>query len=144
MTPYYFVNSGSRIAFVRMGDESVVATAHQLSGLVLKGRNVTYDSLSTEYTLKEMSFDALAKTYEKQTGSPFQEKLLRSFSLITDKGFLTNAGVLFQTNVLIDIQVFIVPDGRVFIKMMPKTLVNIRETYCRCLMRENNLWIYTI
>ena len=70
MTPYYFVNSGSRIAFVRMGDESVVATAHQLSGLVLKGRNVTYDSLSTEYTLKEMSFDALAKTYEKQTGSP--------------------------------------------------------------------------
>lgn len=96
MTPYYFVNSGSRIAFVRMGDESVVANAHQLSGLVLKGRNVTYDSLSTEYTLKEMSFDALAKTYEKQTGSLFQEKLLRSFSLITDKGFLTNAGVLFS------------------------------------------------
>lgn len=96
MTPYYFVNSGSRIAFVRMGDESVVANAHQLSGLVLKGRNVTYDSLSTEYTLKEMSFNALATAYEKQTGSPFQEKLLRSFSLITDKGFLTNAGVLFS------------------------------------------------
>ena len=55
MTPYYFVNSGSRIAFVRMGDESVVATANQLSGLVLKGRNVTYDSLATEYTLRSES-----------------------------------------------------------------------------------------
>ena len=41
MTPYYFVNSGGRIAFVRMGDESVVATSGQLSSLVLKGRNVT-------------------------------------------------------------------------------------------------------
>lgn len=40
MTPYYYVNSGCRIAFIRVGDESVVATSNQLSSLVLKGRNV--------------------------------------------------------------------------------------------------------
>ena len=96
MTPYYFVNSGGRIAFVRMGDESVVATSGQLSSLVLKGRNVTYDSLVTEYTLKDITFETLAKTYEKQTGISFEKKLLRSFSLVTEKGFLTNAGVLFS------------------------------------------------
>lgn len=96
MTPYYFVNSGSRIAFIRMGDESVVANSNQLSSLVLKGRNVTYDSLATEYKLKNMTFNTLAKTYEKQTELPFEEKLLKSFSLVTKGGFLTNAGVLFS------------------------------------------------
>jgi len=96
MTPYYYVNSGTHIAFVRIGDESVVANAHQLSALVLKGRNRTYDSLVTEYRYGEMTFDTLSKIYQKQTGLPFEEKLLQSFSLVTDEGFLTQAGVLFS------------------------------------------------
>ena len=96
ITPYYYVNSGTHIAFVRIGDESVVANAHQLSALVLKGRNRTYDSLVTEYRYGEMTFDTLSKIYQKQTGLPFEEKLLQSFSLVTDEGFLTQAGVLFS------------------------------------------------
>lgn len=96
MPPYYFVNSGSRIAFVRIGDESVIATSHQLSSLVLKGRNVTYDSLPTEFRRKDMSFAQLGESYEKQIEAPLFEKLLHSFSLITAKGVLTNAGVLFS------------------------------------------------
>ena len=96
ITPYYYVNSGTHIAFVRIGDESVVANAHQLSALVLKGRNRTYDSLVTEYRYGEMTFDTLSKTYHKQTGLPFEEKLLQSFSLVNDEGFLTQAGVLFS------------------------------------------------
>ena len=96
ITPYYYVNSGTHIAFVRIGDESVVANAHQLSALVLKGRNRTYDSLVTEYHYGELTFDTLSKTYQKQTGLPFEEKLLQSFSLVTDEGFLTQAGVLFS------------------------------------------------
>lgn len=43
-----------------------------------------------------MTFDTLSKTYQKQTGLPFEEKLLQSFSLVTDEGFLTQAGVLFS------------------------------------------------
>ena len=84
MTPYYYVNSGNRIAFIRMGDESVVASSAQLSSLVLKGRNVTYDSLPTDYSLKDMTFEMLSKTYQKQTEQNFEEKLLKSFSLVTD------------------------------------------------------------
>ena len=96
MTPYYYVNSGTHSAFVRIGDESVIANAHQLSALVLKGRNLTYDSLVTDYRLGEMTFDTLAKIYQKQTGLPFEDKLLQSFSLVTDDGVLTQAGVLFS------------------------------------------------
>lgn len=96
MTPYYYVNSGTRTAYIRVGDESVTASSHQLSALVLKGRNRTYDSLVTEYRLSDMSFETLAKTYQKQTGMPFEDKLLQSFSLVTDDGFLTQAGVLFS------------------------------------------------
>lgn len=96
MTPYYYVNSGTHSAFIRIGDESVITNAHQLSALVLKGRNRTYDSLVTEYHLGELTFDTLAKTYQKQTGLPFEDKLLQSFSLVTDDGLLTQAGVLFS------------------------------------------------
>ena len=96
MTPYYYVNSGTHSAFIRIGDESVITNAHQLSALVLKGRNRTYDSLVTEYHLGELTFDILAKTYQKQTGLPFEDKLLQSFSLVTDDGLLTQAGVLFS------------------------------------------------
>ena len=59
-------------------------------------QNITYDSLVTEYTLKDVTFETFARTYEKQTEHPFEEKLLSSFSLVTEDGFLTNAGVLFS------------------------------------------------
>ena len=36
-TPYYYVGDGQRIAFVRIGDESLPATAEQMLRLVLKG-----------------------------------------------------------------------------------------------------------
>ena len=47
-TPYYYVGDGQRIAFVRVGDESIPATAEQMVRLVLKGSNKTYDSLHTD------------------------------------------------------------------------------------------------
>lgn len=50
----------------------------------------------TEYHLGELTFDTLAKTYQKQTELPFEDKLLQSFSLVTDDALLTQAGVLFS------------------------------------------------
>lgn len=47
-TPYYYVGDGQRIAFVRIGDESLPSTAEQMVRLVLKGSNKTFDSLHTE------------------------------------------------------------------------------------------------
>ena len=40
-TPYYYVGEGQRIAFVRVGDESLPSTAEQMVRLVLKGSNNT-------------------------------------------------------------------------------------------------------
>lgn len=42
LTPYYYYSDGNRIAYVRIGNESVIATSIQLNNLVLKGRNIDY------------------------------------------------------------------------------------------------------
>ena len=52
-TPYYYVGDGQRIAFVRVGDESLPATAEQMVRLVLKGSNKTFDSLHTDYKAED-------------------------------------------------------------------------------------------
>ena len=55
-TPYYYVGDGQRVAFVRVGDESIPATAEQMVRLVLKGTNKTFDSLHTDYKSEDYSF----------------------------------------------------------------------------------------
>ena len=42
-TPYYYIGDKQRLAFVRIGNESVVADRIQLKSLVLKGAGRTYD-----------------------------------------------------------------------------------------------------
>ena len=95
-TPYYYVGDGQRVAFVRVGDESIPATAEQMVRLVLKGTNRSYDSLKSESLAKKSTFVILANTFEERTGKNFQKKFLKSFGLITDDGWLTNAGALFS------------------------------------------------
>ena len=95
-TPYYYVGDGQRVAFVRVGDESIPATAEQMVRLVLKGTNRSYDSLKSESLAKKGTFVILANTFEERTGKNFQKKFLKSFGLITDDGWLTNGGALFS------------------------------------------------
>ena len=66
-TPYYYVGDGQRIAFVRIGDESLPATAEQMVRLVLKGSNKTYDSLHTDYKVEDLAFTILANTFNDRT-----------------------------------------------------------------------------
>ena len=66
-TPYYYVGDGQRIAFVRIGDESVPATAEQMVRLVLKGSNKTFDSLHTDYKAEDYSFTILANAFKDRT-----------------------------------------------------------------------------
>ena len=94
-TPYYYVGDGQRIAFVRVGDESISATAEQMVRLVLKGTNKTYDSLHTDYKVEDYSFTILANTFKKRTNQEWDKKYLLSFGLVTNAGLLTNAGALF-------------------------------------------------
>ena len=94
-TPYYYVGDGQRIAFVRVGDESLPATAEQMVRLVLKGSNKTYDSLHTDYKAEDNSFTILANTFKDRTKQEWDKKYLLSFGLVTGEGNLTNAGALF-------------------------------------------------
>ena len=94
-TPYYYVGDGQRMAFVRIGDESLPATAEQMIRLVLKGSNKTYDSLHTSYKAVDHSFSILANTFKLRTGQNWYRKYLLSFGLIDNDGCLTNAGALF-------------------------------------------------
>lgn len=95
-TPYYYVGDGQRVAFVRIGDESVPATAEHMVRLVLKGSNKTYDSLITDYRKDDNSFIILANEFKKRNEQDWNTKYLLSFGLVTSKGYLTNAGALFS------------------------------------------------
>ena len=94
-TPYYYIGDGQRIAFVRIGDESMPATAEQMVRLVLKGSNKTFDSLVTDYKAEDNTFVILANTFKKRTTQEWNKKFLVSFGLVTNSGVLTNAGALF-------------------------------------------------
>ncbi|MBR4047766.1 MAG: putative DNA binding domain-containing protein [Bacteroides sp.] len=94
-TPYYYVGDGQRIAFVRVGEESLPATAEQMLRLVLKGSNKTYDSLHTDYKAEDYAFTILANTFKTRTSQEWNKKYLLSFGLVTNAGTLTHAGALF-------------------------------------------------
>ena len=94
-TPYYYVGDGQRVAFIRIGDESLPATAEQMVRLVLKGSNKTYDSLHTDYKAEDYAFTILANTFKTRTSQEWNKKYLLSFGLVVGSGNLTNAGALF-------------------------------------------------
>ena len=94
-TPYYYIGDGQRIAFVRVGDESLPATAEQMVRLVLKGSNKTFDSLRTDYKAEDYSFTILANSFKDRTKQEWDKKYLLSFGLVAGTGNLTNAGALF-------------------------------------------------
>ena len=93
-TPYYYFNEGSRIAYIRVGNESIIAPNDRLMSLILKGNNSTYDSVVTSKTTEDFTFINLATEYRNRVHLDFNKKYLESFGLVTKNGFLTNAGLL--------------------------------------------------
>ena len=93
-TPYYYVGDGNRIAFIRVGNESVPAGVIDLKRLVLRGSNMTYDSLTSPYQYKDYAFTKLRSVYRKRTGKELDEADFVSFGLMNEEGMLTNAGAL--------------------------------------------------
>lgn len=57
-TPYYYSGDGTLEAFVRIGNESVKASATELKRLVLRGRNISYDSQMTPYRVEDYAFSS--------------------------------------------------------------------------------------
>ena len=93
-TPYYYVGEGNYTAYVRIGNESVIATATDLKRLVLRGKNRTYDSLVPDYNFEDYSFSKLKAAYYKKTKKSMEMKDFESFGIIDKNGMLTNAGAL--------------------------------------------------
>lgn len=93
-TPYYYSGDGVLEAYVRIGNESVKATATELKRLVLRGKNTSYDSQNSTYKAEDYAFSKLKERYKKWTGNSFGDKDLISFGLVNEQGNLTNAGAL--------------------------------------------------
>lgn len=93
-TPYYYSGDGVLEAYIRVGNESVKASATELKRLVLRGRNTSFDSQLSTYRVEDAAFSKLRERYKKWTGSSFDTKDLISFGLASEDGYLTNAGAL--------------------------------------------------
>ncbi len=93
-TPYYYIGDSNRIAYIRIGNQSVPAGAMDLKRLVLHGSNKTYDSLASHYKLNDYAFTKLRSVYRKRVGQELEESDFLSFGLADENGTLTNAGAL--------------------------------------------------
>ena len=93
-TPYYYTGDSNRIAYVRIGNESVPASAVDLKRLVLRGSNISFDSLSSRYSFESLAFTKLRSVYRMRTGTELTESDFVSFELMDEDKRLTNAGVL--------------------------------------------------
>lgn len=93
-TPYYYKADGVMEAYIRIGNESVIAPNYVLNQLVLKGMNRTYDALTSEYDFKDYAFSKLRERYKVWTGNSIEEKMFDSFDIKDEQGKLTNAGAL--------------------------------------------------
>ncbi len=81
-------------AYIRIGNESVIAPDYVLNQLILKGMNRTYDELASEYDFKDYAFSKLRERYKVWTGNSMEDKLFDSFEIRNGNGKLTNAGTL--------------------------------------------------
>ncbi len=93
-TPYYYKADGVMEAYIRIGNESVIAPDYVLNQLILKGMNRTYDALTSEYDFKDYAFSKLRERYKVWTGNSMEDKLFDSFDIRDNLGKLTNAGAL--------------------------------------------------
>ena len=93
-TPYYYIGDKQRIAYVRIGNESVVADRIQLKGLVMKGAGRTYDCLPSSFRFEDMAFTKLKSVHYKRLQRSFEDSEFTSWGIVDENGNLTNAGAL--------------------------------------------------
>lgn len=93
--PYFYSHERTKEAYVRHGDRSDLASDFELSNLILKGINKTFDSMPSHRKSTDVSFTLLGATYKKETGDELMfPRDLVSMALLTEEGQVTNAGLL--------------------------------------------------
>ena len=95
LPPYYYVGDGTITAFVRIGNQSVPATPQQLSELVRRGKNLSFDSMPTDYKMADLTFTIFEAAYKKISKKAITVKEYVSFGMCRPDGTLTYAGLLF-------------------------------------------------
>ena len=66
-----------------------------MNSLILKGKNLTFDALLSNYKINDVSFTLLKATFLEMVGDSFDDNRdFISMHLVSDTGFLTNAGLL--------------------------------------------------
>lgn len=100
-TPYYYIGDKQRLAFIRVGNESVTADRIQLKSLVLNGSGCTYDNLPSSYRFEDMAFSKLKSVHYKRLRSSFEDNEFVSWGIFDENGNLTNAGALLADESLV-------------------------------------------
>jgi ATP-dependent DNA helicase RecG len=95
-TPYFYSADSNLIAYVRIGSDSQPAPPNRLRELVMKGKNLTFDSLPTEYKADDLTFTVFDATFKKAVKQILSRKDYISFGLCKPDGTITNAGLLFS------------------------------------------------
>lgn len=94
-TPYYYIHKGSRIAYIRKGDQDVEANGLEVSELILRGRNIGWDEQIMEDDYNNYSFNILKKLFKEERNYKITENDMISFGLIKNNK-MTNAAILFS------------------------------------------------
>lgn len=121
-TPYYYSADGVTEAYIRIGNESVLADPTELKRLVLRGNNSSYDALVSPYDYEDFSFSKLRERYKSWTGNSMTEKLMDSFGIRDTGGKLTNAGALLADDCPSAIRGFFVHAGMVLTRAEDKLM----------------------
>jgi len=95
-TPYFYSSDGNLIAYIRIGSDSVPASPSRLRELVMKGKNLTFDALPTDYKVDDLTFTILDATFKKTKKQILTVKDYTSFGLCKPDGTLTYAGLMFS------------------------------------------------
>ena len=94
-TPYYYVNKGTRIAYIRKGNQDCEVNSTELNELILRGRNQGWDELVTDNLYKDFTFEKLKKYFEDIKDYKIEKEDLESFGLLNGEK-LTNAALLYS------------------------------------------------
>ena len=93
-TPYYYIGDKQRIAFTRIGNESVTADRMKLKALVMKGSGMTYDTMPSRYKFENLAFTKLKAVHFQKLRTQFTDSDFVSWGMIDDEGKVTNAAAL--------------------------------------------------
>lgn len=94
-TPYYYVNKGTKIAYIRKGDQDCETNSIELNELILRGKNVGWDEQITDNLYRDFTFKNLKRYFKDIKGYDIDKESLESFNLVKNNN-LTNAALLFS------------------------------------------------